>query len=260
MAFTILGDEWVEVNKRKSWMAGDGPKVLAGGLTCVAALLNFFGRWPKAMWAIAVVVAILLCWLMGSGIRALFQRLSGKRADQRFVTMEYPKLVQLFERLKQFTTRENTRGFRHMLYNASSYRVDVVDQILGSDFIEGWMCCFETMLHEDCASLTEFLARCGHFTPLVREFNSNYVIKTQKAVEKSVAVPEHNLDDFEDFRERFGIYLNDVEQWAESIVRQIEVRVPHEIFLRYAPQRSFERAKSFKRKAAMTAGSVTAAP
>ncbi|MGC2744757.1 MAG: hypothetical protein WA672_16400, partial [Candidatus Angelobacter sp.] len=67
MAFRIEGDEWVEVNEKKSWMAGDGPKVLAGGLTCVAALLNFFGRCPKAMWAIAVVAAILLCWLIGSG-------------------------------------------------------------------------------------------------------------------------------------------------------------------------------------------------
>jgi hypothetical protein len=242
------------VKEKKSWMAGDGPKVIAGILTCLAALLNFFGRWPQAMWAIAVVVAILFCWVVGSGFRALFQRLSGKSADKRLVTTEYPKLVQLFERLKQFTTRENARGFRHMLYNASSYRVDIVDQILDTDFIEGWMACFETMLHEPCASLTKFLARCGHFTPLVREFNSNYLIKTQKAVEKSVAVPEHNLDDFENFRERFGIYLYDVEQWAESIVQQIETRVPQETFMRYAPQRSFDRAKSFKRKTSMTAG------
>jgi hypothetical protein len=260
MAFRIEGNKWVEVEQKKSWMAGDNPKVLAGVLTCAAALLNFFGRWPKAMWAIAVVAGVLLFWLIGSGIRALVRRLTGKRANRVVVATKYPELVQLFERLKQFTNRENTRGFRYMLYNASAYRVDMVDQILGCDFIEGWMACFETMLHEGCPSVTEFLARCGHFTPLVREFNDNYVIKAQKAFARSVAVPEHNLDDFEEFRERFAIYLNDVEQWAESIVRQIEPRVPIEIFLRYAPQRSFERAKSFKKQAAMTAGSVTTTP
>lgn len=137
---------------------------------------------------------------------------------------------------------------------ATQDRVDVVDQICGSDYIEGWMACFELLLADRGTTVLEFLARCSHFTVLVREFNANYVIKTQRALEKSLAVPEHNIDDFEDFRERFGLYLHEVEQWAERIARETEKRVPGDEYLRYVPQRTFERAKSFKKKTASTVG------
>jgi hypothetical protein len=253
MSFRIEGDELIEVEEKKNWLSENRINLLTAIVAFLAAALNFFGRWPKTIWLVGIVSGLSLLWAIGSGIRALARRVLSARSDKKYVATEYPKLVQLFERLKQMTNRDNTRAFRYMLYNASSYRVDVVDPILGADYIEGWMYCFEMMLRSRCDSSRDFLARCGHLTALVREFNSNYVIKTQRAVERSTKVPEHCTDDFEDFRERFGMYLHDVEQWAEGIAKETETRVRGDDFLRYVPQRQFERAKSFKKKTAVGA-------
>lgn len=254
MAFTFEGDQLIEVEEKKSWLSENRAKVLAACLTLLAAILNLFGRWPKAIWALGILSGMLLLWLIGSGILALTRRIFRRHDNKEYIAREYPRLLQLFEQLKRMTSRENARAFRYMLYNASAYRVDVVDQILGSDYIEGWMSCFELMLADRCNSMRDFLARCGHFTALVREFNGNYVIKTQKAVEKNFSLPDHCIDDFEDFRERFGVYLHEVEEWAEEVSKEAQPRVAGQEFLRFVPQRSFERAKSFKKKTVAAVG------
>jgi hypothetical protein len=254
MAFAFDGDQFIQVEEKKSWLSENRAKVMAASLTLLAAVLNLFGRWPKAIWALGVLSGMLLLWFIGSGILALTRRIFRKHDDKEYIAREYPRLVQLFEQFKRMTSRENTRAFRYMLYNASAYRVDVVDQILGSDYIEGWMACFEVMLADRCNSVRDFLARSGHFTALVREFNGNYVIKTQKAIEKNLTVPDHNIDDFEDFRERFGVYLHEVEQWAEKVSKEAQPRVLGPEFLQFVPQRAFERAKSFKKKTVAAVG------
>ena len=146
MVFKLEGDEFIEVEEKKSWLSENGIKLLAASVTLLAAVLNLFGRWPKAIWALGIVSGLLLIWFIGSGILALNRRIIRKRDNEIFINREYPRLLQLFAQLKRMTSRDNTRGFRYMLYNASSYRVDVVDQICGSDYIEGWMACYELLL------------------------------------------------------------------------------------------------------------------
>jgi hypothetical protein len=219
--------------------------LLTAVLALIAVVLNLFGRSPKAVWILGILAGVLLSWVLGSWILSLVRRFGLWYGNKRYVAKEYQNLLRMFERWKMFMSREDARSFRYLLHNASSYRVDAIDQICASDYLEGWMECFTLSLSSPCHSVTDFLARCREFTTIVTNFNKDYVIKTQLSIEKSTTLPESCIENFEFFRERFGLYIHELEQWLETVAKETATRVSHQEFCQCVPHRSFERVKSF---------------
>ena len=197
-------------------------------------------------------MAVFLCsglvflWLM---LQPPFRKFIRWYSNRRYVAREYSKLKLLFERLGRSTSKDDGRSFRNQMYSASAYRLDVIDKILGADYIEDWLKCYAIKLAFPCRSVVQFLSHCREFTTIVNHYNTDYVIKTQNTIEASPVeiLPEQCLDQFEEFRERFSAYLNDIEQWADTIARDTQHRVSLSHFLEHVPHRSFNRARSFKK-------------
>ena len=247
-----MDDDYATTQTKRNWLSETNVKLITALIALAAGILNFFGRSQRAMWVIGIGSALLLTWLLGPSIFALFSRIRLWYGNKKYLAREYPALKRMFDRLSRFTSRDDSRSFRNMLYSASAYRHDVIDQILGSDYIEEWLKCFAIQLASSCGSVYEFMCRCREFTTIVTEYNKNYIIKTQKSLERAPAdlLPEYTTDQFEEFRERFSAYLNEVEQWADSVAVSSEKRVHYDQFLQGVPHRHFDRVKSFKKAVA----------
>jgi hypothetical protein len=238
-------EEQSDTKSKSNWFSETNIKLLTAVLALIAVVLNLFGRSPKAVWILGSLAGVLLSWAICSWMLSLLRRFGRWRGNRRYVAKEYQNLLRMFERLEMFMSREDTRSFRYLLHNASSYRVDAIDQICASDYLEGWMNCFKLILGNPCHSVTEFLARCREFTTIVTNFNKDYVMKIQPGIEKNTTLPESYIDNFELFRERFGLYLHELEQWLETVTKETATRVSHQEFCQCVPHRSFERVKSF---------------
>jgi hypothetical protein len=234
---------------QKSWLSEPVIKLVTAVIALAAAVLSVFGHSQKAFWVVFSGGALVLLWVLVGALRKPVRGIIRWYSNRRYVSREYPKLKLMFERLGKFTSRDDGRSFRNQLYSASAYRHDVIDKILGNDYIEDWLASYALHLEFPCRSVTEFLARCRELTTIVSHYNKDYVIKTQKSLESAPPdiLPDHILDKFEEFRERFSAYLNELEQWSESIARETEHRVLLAHFLQHVPHRSLDRSKAFKK-------------
>ena len=224
---------WVETNVRLATAA----------IALAAALLSFFGRSQKAVWIISSVAAVVLLWYAAPELIRPVRSAVRWYQDRRYVAREHARLRTQFQRLGEFTTRDDTRGFRYILYSAAGNRSDVIEKLIGTDFIDSWMSSSAMRLDLPCTSYREFLSRAREFTSILNEFVKRYVIKVQ---ETPLELPKSDVEHFEAFRERFHHYLYEVEQWADSVSQRALKRLPMAEFTTFAPHRSFDRAKAFK--------------
>jgi hypothetical protein len=233
---------------QRNWLSEPIIKLVTAVTALGAAILTVFGHNQKAFFVVFLGCGLVIVWFLAGVLRNPIRRLVREYGNRRYVAREYGKLKLLFERLGKFTSKDDGRSFRHEMYSASAYRLDIIDKILGADYIEDWLRCYTIRLEFPCQSVVEFLSRCREFTTIVNHYNTNYVIKTQKTIEASPVdiLPVHCLDQFEEFRERFSAYLNEIEQWADAIARDVKPRVSLAHFLEHVP-RSFTRARSFKK-------------
>ena len=234
---------------QRSWLSEPIIKLVTAVIALGAAILTVFGRNQKAFLAVFLCSGLVFVWLMVGVLRTPVRRLVRWYSDRRYVAREYGKLKLLFERLEKFTSKDGGRSFRNQMYSASAYRLDIIDKILGADYIEDWLKCYALPLAFPCRSVVQFLSHCREFTTILNHYNTDYVIKTQNAIETSPAevLPDHCLNQFEEFRERFSAYLNEIEQWADTIARNAKNRMSLADFLQHVPHRSFSRTRSFKK-------------
>ena len=74
------------------------------------------------------------------------------------------------------------------------------------------------------------------------------MIPTQKQIERgSFAVPDHFLDELEQFREDFNAFQRDVEEWANELSDYASSFRGEGGWQRRTPVVHFERLKSFRR-------------
>jgi len=234
---------------QRNWLSEPIIKLVTALIALVAAILTVFGRNEKAFLAVSLCCGVVTLWFLAGVLRDPIRSVIRQYGNRRYVRREHGKLKLLFERLDKFTSKDDGRSFRNQMYSASAYRLDIIDKILGTDYIEDWLRCYAIRLAFPCQSVVEFLSRCREFTTIVNHYNADYVIKVQKTIEASPleALPVHCLDQFEEFRERFSAYLNEIEQWADGVARDAQPRVSLAYFLEHVPHRSFNRVRSFKK-------------
>src|SRR5260370_15544487 len=227
-----------QIETKKSWVT-ENIRLLTAVVVLAGVVLNLFGRSTKAMWVFGALSGFLLLGIVGKWFLAGARWLVRQYSNKRYAVREYPHLLQNFERLKAMMSRDDTRAFRYMLYNASTNRIEAIDQICACDYLEAWMNCFADTLQSRCNSFKEFLARCREFTTILDQFDRYYVIRTQVAVEKNKEIHSSYVDNFETFREGFVEYLRAIERWSEGIRKEVQARLPYREFLQGIPHFSF---------------------
>lgn len=230
---------------KKTWLT-ENTKLLTAVLALIATILNMFGRSQKAMWAFGIIPGALFLGIVGKSVFARVKRVLRNRDDNKYVEREYSRLTDNFQRLRLMLNRDYSTSFGYMLFNASPTRVDVIDQICATNYLEPWVNCYSFTLQTPCGSLKDFLARCSEFTTILEQFDRNYVIKAQAAIEKS-DMHSNYVDNFETFREGFVQYLRDVERWTDAIRKEALRRLPQQQFLIHLPHTFFEKPKPFRK-------------
>lgn len=248
-------DSPIQVTKKSGFFSETNLKLIAGTLTVIGGSLSFLGQHPKGYWVFIALAAVIFGWIFVPPAIALVKRFLFWRSNKRYVIREFPRLKRFYDRLLVFTSRDDTRGFRNMLFNSSTSQNPVIITIIGFDYIPTWIQCYAEQLKTPPKSVHEFLRLCHEFTAIVAEFNRNYVIKAQQGLEKTPFqqdfIQDHFINGFEQCREDFVHYLREVEDWMNSVYAEAERRVSN-LFQnpQTLPIRIFERPGSFRAKKA----------
>jgi hypothetical protein len=223
----------------------------------IAALLNMIVLvvgWQKAnslgFKVFLGLVAACLAWIIGKYALKGMRWCARRMRNRKIVAAEQVKLEEMFTRFKKFTAENQGGSFRSIVRNATSYRVEVLDQIFESDYVPSWLASFEEQMKYQPASVTAFFMRCREFSLLVKEFHNCYVVRAQKGIWKSDKVlPESCVDQLDAFREEYNSYLRDFEKWSAAVVvqeRRIWGETPE--FMMMLPCTSLDRlTKSFQK-------------
>ena len=242
----------MELGRKRGLLSETNLKVAAALLSLFAAISALLGHQPKGFMILVGVAALIFVLSLLPFCVSSVRRALDRHSARRYVARECLRLRRFYDRLIPFTSQNDGRSFRCMLYNASTSQNTVVTTILGFDYIPSWIECYGAHLKTTPGSVLEFLQRCNELTTIVAGFNRNYVIKAQQGLEKTPFQQDHFTDQFEQFREEFAHYLRELEDWVNSLNAEAEKRVPNLLQHRRTwPTSIFERAKSFKRKNAV---------
>jgi hypothetical protein len=221
----------------------------------IAAALAIVGLRPVYPLAFKIGIFLVSGWLLWLLVKWFWvgsRRMVRIFANRRLVTAEYIRLVEFFERFKPFADPSDGRSIRNLLLNASRSGNITCTRLIETEYMRAWLESFAEQLRYQPGNVAVLMARCREFSRLVTEFNYNYPIRAQAALEQEPPFPY--TPHFEQFRDDFNAYLRDCEQWASSVASQFESRLPHSDWLRLVPCRIYDRVKPFVRdKAAAVA-------
>ncbi|HLJ90842.1 MAG TPA: hypothetical protein VKZ53_28820 [Candidatus Angelobacter sp.] len=173
MAFGEEDDEEDEIvmnEEKKSWLPDkEGAiRLLTAALAFAASILNFATLTKKPSLAgiiVGIAAGLLFVGVAAPAIWKFIKRQYKKWKTKKYVSKEYPVVLERFNQLKQMVgadTHSDTRSFRYILNNTGNYHVEEAWSITRYDYIGGWMSCFEMLLRNRCDSVEEFFLRCGH--------------------------------------------------------------------------------------------------
>jgi hypothetical protein len=97
----------------------------------------------------------------------------------------------------------------------------------------------------------QLLTRARELGNLIQQFNSYYVVRTQKHIALATTpLPEQTLDQLETFREEYIAFLRDFELWGKEIAAYLQSLGIAEFnaMYQFAPCSNFERVKAFQKK------------
>jgi hypothetical protein len=128
--------------------------------------------------------------------------------------------------------------------------MQAVEPIVVGDWIGSWVQCYREELTLPAATLRHLLSRCTEFSHIVQEFNTNYVLRTQRQLANGPPLAEYSVVQLEEFREEYNAFLRDVERWARGVSNYLHSRgvAEQSSLWSLAPADYFERAKSFLRQ------------
>jgi hypothetical protein len=168
--------------------------------------------------------------------------------DQEFMASQGNRLHKLLGQFRVFAHNTENQSLVSILRSACVDE-ELVRQVYGAEYMSRWFDCFYKELEFEATSPRAFLDRCAQFVALVTEFNTSHVTPTQKQIEKgSFAVPDHFVDELDQFREDFNAFQRDVEEWANELSDYASLfHGEGGSWERHTPIVHFERVKSFRR-------------
>lgn len=213
--------------------------------------LGIFGRFhwfsnPLVIATGATAGLAFLLWLVVPRFRSWLKQRNASSRDLEFVTSQGRRLHKLLEQFKAFAHSRENQSLVSILRSACMDD-ELVRQMYGADYVSSWLDCFNKELEFEATSLRGFLNRCAQFIVLMTEFNTGHVIPSQKRFEKgSFVVPDHFVDELEQFREDFNAFQRDIEGWANELGDYARLRRGVSEWWQRAPVVRFERVKSFR--------------
>ncbi len=225
-------------------------KLLAAIIAFVAVVTGLFNQHPRLYWFFVAFAGLVLILLVTSWLSPKLKERFALSRDRKFVASELDRLQRLYARLQIFVSSDDARSFRYTIHSATGHQIDVIERIIGSDYITTWIQCYRNHLQVNPRSLLEFLNMGYEFRSIVAAFNRNYVIKAQQGIERTPLPPgqaSYWIDQLEAFRAEWADFLRDTEAWAHFVDETAAKRMPE--FYRYAqtnPIRIFERVNPFR--------------
>lgn len=228
-------------------------RFITAALAFGSVTLGIFGRfrWFANPWVIATAGAASVAFLLWFAVPRF--RTWGKQRNTRARELESiaSQGKRMHKLLGQFRVFAHNTANQSLLSILRSACVDeeLVRQVYGAEYVSSWFDCFYMELEFEATSLRPFLNRCAQFIVLVTEFNTSHVIPTQKQIEKgSFTVPDHFIDELEQFREDFNAFQRDVEEWANELSDYARLWGGEGgWWQRHTAAVHFERVKSFRR-------------
>jgi hypothetical protein len=222
-------------------------------LAFASVTLGVFGRfhWFSNPWVIATAglasLAFLL-WLVVPRLKTWAKQRNTRARDLEFIASQGNRLHKLLGQFRVFAHNTENQSLISILRSACVDE-ELVRQVYGAEYVSSWFDCFYKEQEFEATSLRAFLDRCAQFIALVTEFNTSHVIPTQKQIEKgSFAVPDHFVDELEQFREDFNAFQRDAEEWANELSDDASLFGGEDgSWQRHTPIVHFERVKSFRR-------------
>jgi hypothetical protein len=229
-------------------------KVLTPSLGLLLFLLSLTSKYPwlTQTWIkdILVVLGILVVvWFARPLVLSSLRRFKEKKRDQSFVSTNDARLRQFIRRFAEFVSTNNTRSLIPLIRSGVSLKM-TPEQIITGDYIGDWFKSYREQLEFPVADRMQFLARTRELGNLIQQFNSYYVLRTQKQLALATTLPsQQTLDDLATFREEYIAFLRDFELWAKEIALYLQSLGIAEFnaMYQFAPCTNFERVKPFQK-------------
>jgi hypothetical protein len=192
----------------------------------------------------------IVVWFAKPRVISSIRRLTDRKRDRLFVTTNDNRLRQFVRRFAEFLSTNNTRSLISMIRFGSSLNV-TPEQIITGDYIGNWFQSYNEQLAFPVVNRMQFLARARELGNLIQQFNSYYVVRTQKQLALATTpLPEQTLDQLETFREEYIAFLRDFELWGKEIAAYLQSLGIAEFnaMYQFAPCSNFERVKAFQKK------------
>jgi hypothetical protein len=179
--------------------------------SAVLSLSGKFSRWGTvAVWVIALV---LIAPRAISWVRSIVFVL--KRRN--FVKREEKELSDLVRQLRPFILDDGMRSIVYVVRNLCANNFNRIERFRATRFAEFWLQAFERQLEFRTRKFDCFNARCIEFVSIVQQFNHDYVLHAEKAIESGEKVEQSYLRDLEHFREEYNAFLRILETWLTRI-------------------------------------------
>jgi hypothetical protein len=190
--------------------------LVAAIVTLASSLLGFVNRFNKVGIAAVCIVALVLCYPFvvreTKAVQRFFRR-------WRFVYREREQLEDRFGEFVPFAQEHSGSSIVSLIHNLCSRNTSDIERIQSSRYIDGWMRAFNQQLSFPTTNIHCFMTRCEEFISMVYQFNCDYALKTQKALEQRTGLSEHDIDDLEHFREEFSAYLRALGEWSAKLAK-----------------------------------------
>lgn len=167
------------------------------------------------------------------------------------IRVQQPIYADLLERFGHFVRGDGGGGCEGIIsilnhaysYNKDNKDIDVIRCIIEEPYIGVWLDCLKKRAVRPASNTDSFVDRCEEFTIIIREFNRNYVLRSQNKMECGLRIQESFVDRLEQFRDRFNPFLLEVEKWAKGPVSGLST---------ISLVDSFELVKTFRRSSGKT--------
>jgi hypothetical protein len=192
-------------------------------LAFLAAIVNSAAKTnPYLKVVLAASAIVLLLYLVFPKIVAAGEKTVIRSRKKRLVREGAAQSIELLKRFNRFSSDNFAGSIVYILQSASSIspgaRRDIY-RILNGSSVKRWLEFHTQSLCKSSKEIDFFILKCSEFTAIVDQFNRDYVLKAQSEL-KGNMLAEPILDQLEDFREEFNVFLRDVERWAESFTEK----------------------------------------
>jgi hypothetical protein len=227
-------------------------RFVTAALAFGSVTLGIFGRFhwfsnPRVIGTAGAAGVTFLLWLAIPRFRTWAKHRNARSRDLEFVASQGKRLHKLLGHFKAFAHSTENESLVSILRSAC---VDesLVRQLYGAEYVSTWFDCLYEESELEAVSLRAFLNRCTQFVALMTEFNTCHVIPTQKQIEKGTfSVPDHFIDELEQFREDYNAFQRDVEEWTNELRDYSRLGWGEgDWWRKHSPAVHFERVRSFR--------------